>query len=122
MMISTSSYDVQLTDEVCRYVESTLCRELEHVAAHVVSADVRLETINSAHGRCDIKAIVRVDLCDCQVIVAENRADNLYTAVRHGALETARNIGRQLQQSRQASGTWIPQEFRAVGSSMASEV
>ena len=97
MIISTSSHNVQLTEDIYEYVEDTLQHALGRVAGDVVSIDTRLETVRNPRNRLDVKATVRVDLRDRGALVTESRDDNLYTAIRRGAANSARAIRDRLQ-------------------------
>jgi len=122
MIISTSSYNVQLTNLLRDYVDKTLQRELGQVARHVVSVDVQLEAVQASSGREDTQAIMRVDLRNGQVLITEYRASNLYTAVRQSALESARKIRRQTPQSVQAREQWLPAALPAFSRYSAPNV
>ena len=120
MIISTSSYNVQLTDTICEYVETTLLRELRCVADHVASADVQLEGTHAANGRSAVSAILRIGLRTRQdVVVTTIRDDNLFAAVRRAAVDSAQDIGRQLRRSSPVSGQWLPSKTRAPGARTA---
>lgn len=122
MIISTSSYNVQLTNLLRDYVDKTLQRELGQVARHVVSVDVQLKAVQASSGREDTQAIMRVDLRNGQVLITEYRASNLYTAVRQSALESARKIRRQTPQSAQAREQWLPAALPAFSRYSAPNV
>lgn len=115
MIISTSSYNVQLTDATCEYVESALRDRLGRVATHVVSIDARLEAVPGNRGRHDFRAILRVDLRNHRALVTEIQDDNLYAAIRRGARDAARAVDRQLQHSRKVTGQRLPGKFSAFG-------
>ncbi len=115
MVISTSSHNVHLTEDICDYVEDTLRSEFGDAADHVVSVDARLEAIHSIRDRYDMKAVVRVDLRNHRALVTEIQDDNLYAAIRRSAVDSARAIDRQLQHSRQVSGASTPYKFHLFG-------
>jgi ribosome-associated translation inhibitor RaiA len=122
MIISTSSDNVQLTDDICAYVEDTLRTEFGHVADHVLSLDARLEAISSIRGRCDMKAVVRVDLRNHRSLETEIVDDNLYAAIRRSAEDSARAVDRQLQHSRRITDQPAPAKFHAFGRYSASNL
>ena len=92
MIISTSSHNVLLTDHICEYVENCMSKAFGQLADDVVSVDTRLEAVNDDRGRGELKAHVRVDLRNRRHLVTEIRDDNLYTAVRRAANDSAANI------------------------------
>ena len=122
MIISTSSYNVQLTAEISHYVEATLRRELKQVAGHIVAVDVRLDCIEALYGRSETSAVVRLELNNDQTLVVEILDDNVYTAVRLGALESARKVRRQTPQSAQVRGQWLPDTSHAFSRYTAPNV
>lgn len=122
MIISTSSDNVQLTDDICDYVEDTLRNEFGHVADQVVSVDARLAAVRSVRDRCDMKAVVRVDLRNHRALVTEIQDNDLYAAIRRGAADSARAVDRQLQHSRQVNGERAPCKFHVFGRYPAANV
>ena len=122
MFISTSSHNVQLTEDICDYVEHTLRRECGATAEHIVSVDARLEAVHGMRDRCDMKAVVRVDLRNHRSLEAEIVDDNLYAAIRRGAADSARAVDRQLQHSRQINDPHVPAKFHAFGRYSASNL
>lgn len=115
MIISATSHNVLMTDEICQYVENVLSSELEHVADHVLSVDVRLEATHGVLGGCDMKAVVRVDLRNHRPIIFEIEDDNLHAAIRRGAAESACAVERQVQYSRRLVGQLMPEKFHVFG-------
>lgn len=115
MVISTSSHNMQLSDDICDYVEVTFRKEFSAVAEHVVSVDARLEAIPDVRDRNHMKVVVRVDLHNNPGVVTEIRDNNLYAAVRRGARDSARCVDRQLQHSRRVTGNRLPGKFHAFG-------
>lgn len=122
MVISTSSHNVHLTDELCEYVESALREQFGHVSDHVVSVDARLEAIHSIRDRHDMKAIVRVDLRNHRALATEIVDDNLYAAIRRSAADSARAVERQLEHSRQINGQRLPEKFHTFGRFPAANI
>ena len=122
MVISTSSHNVHLTDELCEYVESSLREQFGHVSDHIVSVDARLEAIRTIRDRHDMKAIVRVDLRNHRAFATEIVDDNLYAAIRRSATDSARAVDRQLEHSRQINGQRPPQKFHALGRFPAANI
>ena len=104
MIISTSSHDVQLADDICEFVEHSLHDAFGQLADHVLSVDARLEVIHSAGNRKDVKAVVRVDLCDHRALVTEVEEDNLHMAIRRSAIDSARAANRLLQNAPEVTG------------------
>lgn len=115
MIISTSSHTMHLTEDICEYVESALRHEFGRVADHVVSVDARLESIRDSRGRCDLQAVLRVDLSNHRHVVTEIRDDNLHAAVRRSAKASVRAVDRQLAHSRQTTDMRIPDKIHAFG-------
>lgn len=122
MVVSTSSHNVQLTEDICDYVQDTLRSELGNAADQVVSVDARLEAIHGIRDRYDMKAVVRVDLSNHRALVTENQDDNLYAAIHRSAADSARAIHRQLQHSRTVSGDSMPYKFHVFGCYPAADV
>ncbi len=122
MIISTSSHNVQLTDDICEYVEETLRNEFGHVSDRVTSIDARLEAIHGTRDRYDIKAVVRVDLRNREALVTEVQDKDLHAAVRRGAADSARAFGRQARHSRELSGQRSPGMFHAFSRYSASNI
>lgn len=122
MFISTSSHNVQLTEDICDYVEHTLRREFGDAAEHIVSVDARLEAVHGMRDRCDMKAVVRVDLRNHRSLEAEIVDDNLYAAIRRGAEDSARAVDRQLEHSRRVTDQPVPAKFHAFGRYSASNL
>jgi ribosomal subunit interface protein len=122
MIISTSSQSVQLTDDICEYVEDTLRKDLGDVAGQVVSVDARLEAVRSVRDRVDMKAVMRVDLRNHRALVTEIQDNDLYAAIRRGAADSARAIERQLEHSRQVNGQRTPYKFHVFGRYPAANV
>lgn len=92
MIISTSSHNVLLTDDICEYVENSMRMAFGRLADRVVSIDTRLESVHGMRDRSDMKAAVRVDLRNDRTLVTEIRDDNLYSAIRRAATDSAANI------------------------------
>jgi ribosomal subunit interface protein len=113
MIISTSSQNVQLTDAICEYVDTTLHNEFDDVADHIASVDVRLEAIHVNADRFDMRAVLRVDLRSHRALVTEIQDNNLYAAIRRGALDSTRAVERQLRHSRTITGQRPPETFHA---------
>ena len=113
MVISTSSYNLQLTDDICEYVESTLRNQLGDNADDIQSVDARIEAIHTIRNRFDTKAVVRVDLRNHRTFITEIQDKNLHAAVRRSAADSARAIDRQLRRSRQVTGQQLPGKFQA---------
>ena len=122
MIISTSSHNVQLTDDICEYVEDTLRKEFGDMADQVMSVDARLEAIHSIRDRYDMKAVIRVDLRNHRALVTEIQDDNLYAAIRRSAADSARAVSRQVQQSRELVGQRSPGLFHAFSRYSASNL
>jgi ribosomal subunit interface protein len=104
MIISTSSHNVLLTDDICAYVESCMCKSFGRLADRVMSVDARLEAVRRTRDRNKMRVAVRVDLRDHRTLVTEISDDNLYAAIRRGANDSARSTGRLLQRSREVVG------------------
>lgn len=100
MIISTSSHNVPLTDELCEYVEDTLRKEFGYIADRVVSVDVRLDAFHGIREPGDAGVSVRVDLRDHGALVTETRDGDLHTAIRRGAAGAARAVDRRQQHAR----------------------
>lgn len=115
MVISTSSHNLRLTEDICKHVETSLRDELGHVSDQVVSVDARLEAVDGLRDDCDMKAVLRVDLRNHRNIVSEIQANNLYTAIRRGARDSARAVDRQLRHSSRITGQRHPEKFHAFG-------
>ena len=122
MIISTSSHNVPLTDDICEYVEDTLRNEFGHVADEIVSVDARLEAIHQIRDRYDMKAVVRVDLRNHRALAAEIVDDNLHAAIRRSISDSARAVDRQLERSRQVAEARVPQKFHVFGRYPAANV
>ena len=105
MIISTSSHNLQLTDDLCEYVEDTLREAFAPIADHVASIDARLDASQGIRGRSPANAVVlRVDVHNQRPFVAEARDENFYAAIRRGAADSARAVNRQLERSRDVIG------------------
>ena len=115
MIISTSSHNLRLTEDICEYVESAVRDEFGHVADHVVSIDARIEAVHNIRDRYDMRAVLRVDLRNHHSVRTEIQDDNLYAAVRRGARDSVRAVDRQLQHSRNVNSNRLPNKFLAFG-------
>jgi ribosome-associated translation inhibitor RaiA len=115
MIISASSHNVQLTDEICEYADNVLNSELGHVADQVMSVDVRLEATQDVPARRDMKAVVRVDLRNHRPLVFEIEDNDLHAAIRRGAADSARAVERQVQYSQRLVGQPMPEKFHVFG-------
>ena len=115
MVISTSSHNLRLTEDVCEHVESVLRNEFVHVAEHVVSVDARLESVHDSRDCSNVKAVVRVDLGNHRSVVAETQDDSLATAVQRSAIDSARAVDRQLQHFTRPTDQRFPAKFHAFG-------
>ena len=115
MVISTSSHNLRLTEDICEYVDGAVRDQFGHVADHILSVDARLEAIADRRDSPDMKAVLRVDLRNHRNIVSEMQGDNLYTAIRRSARDSARAIDRQLQHSSRATGQRLPEKYHAFG-------
>lgn len=104
MIISTSSHEVQLADDICDFVEHSMRNAFGQLADRVLSVDARLEVIYSAGSRKELKAVVRVDLRDHRALVTEVEKDNLRVAIRRSAIDSARATDRLLQNSPEVTG------------------
>ena len=100
MIISTSSHNVPLTDELCEYVEDTLHKAFGQTADRVVSVDVRLDAFHGVRKPGDAGVSVRVDLRNHGALVTETRDGDLHTAIRRGAADSARAVDRLKQHAR----------------------
>ena len=118
MIISTSSQNVQLTEEICEYVEDVLRKEFRSSAEHVASIDARLDIV---HGS-DPKMVVRVDLCDQQVLVTESSGNSLYAAIRRGAADSAHAVDGHLPRSRQVNERGPSRKYLAFGRYSAANI
>lgn len=81
MIVSTSSHNVQLTEDICEYVDDMLRKEFGSIANDVESIDARLDAPQGSNP----KVVVRVDLRDQQALVTEGSGDNLQAAIRRAA-------------------------------------
>ena len=115
MIISTSSHNVQLTDDICAYVEKTLRSEFGRVAGDVASVDTRLEAIHNVGDGFDVKAVVCVNLHSHRALITEVQDGNLYKAIRRSAVDSARAIDRQVLHARQVTGQRVAEKFHAFG-------
>ena len=87
MIISTSSHNIQLSDDICQYAEDVLWKELQQVADHIVSVDVMLQANGKERGKHGMQAVVRIDLRNHRSLVTEILDNNLYAALRRGAIQ-----------------------------------
>jgi ribosome-associated translation inhibitor RaiA len=115
MIISTSSHNVKLTDDICAYVEKTLRSEFGRVADDVVSVDARLEAIHNVRDSSAMKAVVCVTLRSHRALVTEVQDGNLYRAIRRSAVDSARAIDRQVLHARQVTGQRVTDKIHAFG-------
>ena len=122
MVISTSSHNVHLTEDLCDYVESELRSQFGHVSDQVVSVDTRLEAIQNLRDRHDMKAVVRVDLRNHRTLSTEIVDDNLYAAVRRSVADSVRAVDRQLAHSRQINSQRPPEKYHALGRHPAANI
>lgn len=102
MITSTSSHNVQLTDELRQFVEQAVRKAFGRIGQHVESVDARLE----CHGNRDrntMKAVVRADLYRHRPVTTAILDDDLYAAVRRGVADAARAADRVLQRSEKLS-------------------
>lgn len=119
MIISTSSRNVQLTPELCEYIENTLLFGLSGAAEEVVSLDAMVEALG---GNSAVKAVIRVDLRNLDSLSTEVRDDSLYTAIRRGTEDIARAIDRQLQPASQVTAQRLPEKSYAFAGHSAPTV
>ena len=115
MIISTSSYNVRLTDEICAYVEDTMRTEFGHLAENVVSVDARLEAIQVHRDRSDTNIVVRVDLHGYGAFITETRDKSLYGAIRRGAAMAAQATVRRQHDRRETPRQRPPARRVAFG-------
>jgi len=115
MIISSSSYQVQLTDEICEYVESSLRDALGCHLDLVVAADARLETVRGNREGTATNVVVRVDLRDYGPLVVEARDQNMLAAILRGAADSARAVTQARQQPRDFVPERPPEQSAAYG-------
>ena len=108
MIVSTSSHYLQLTDDICASVEDTVHDAFGHLVGSVVSVDARLERVPGKRKPGGSRVIVRVDMLDHRVFVAESEDDELSTAVWRAANEAVRLIERLQHQPRKLAGQQPP--------------
>ena len=118
MIISTSSQNVQLTEEICEYVEDALRNEFRSSSEHVASIDARLDIV---HGSGP-KMVVRVDMRDQQAFVTESSGKSLYAAIRRGAADSAYAVHGHLPRSRQVNERGQSRKYLAFGRYSAANI
>ena len=112
MIISTSSYNIQVNTEAHEFVEAALYEKLGAVSSDLVSVDVMLDLIH-AHRRCDTRAIIRAYLTDGTEVLSRATDDNMYAAVLAAAGKSAADIEAQLsRQLNRASASAAIQQYR----------
>ena len=99
MIISTSSHNVQLTDELCQFVEQCVRDAFGPIGEDIESVDVRLEYVRNDQEHTSIKAVVRADLHQKSPVRAEISDDELYAVIRRGTAASARAAEQALQRS-----------------------
>ena len=100
MIISTSSHNILLFNELDDFVVDTMTKTLERLADDVLSVDVFLKDINGPKGGVDKQVIVRAHLRNRQQLAIETVDENLYAAIKSGAKRMKRAVRRSLEKSR----------------------
>ena len=100
MIISTSSHNILLFNELDDFVVDTMTKTLERLADDVLSVDVFLKDVNGPKGGVDKQVIVRAHLRNRQQLAVETVDENLYAAIKSGAKRMKRAVRRSLEKSR----------------------
>ena len=100
MIISTSSHNILLFNELDDFVVDTMTKTLERLADGVLSVDVFLKDVNGPKGGVDKQVIVRAHLRNRQQLAVETIDENLYAAIKSGAKRMKRAVRRSLEKSR----------------------
>ena len=99
MIISTSSHNVPVNEELIQFVEASVGASFARIADRIRSVDVRLEVVNIDDELTTTKVMVRADLDSGKYFETERMDDDLPTAIRRGARATARSAVSYLTRS-----------------------
>lgn len=93
MIVSTSSYTVQLTEDIDQLARNTLHSDLNRLADDILSVDVCVNDINGHQHGASKQAIIRAHLRNRHEITIETVEESVAVAIQRGSEQVRRAVG-----------------------------